>query len=104
MSTLHATASGRQIPTLGEELTTRRRARKEPTLPATCGDAQLYVLAASHRGNTLPLRVAINGAELPSIEPGGPRYRWYEASVMASQLADGPNWFEFWTDSHAMDA
>lgn len=104
MSKLYATESGRQIPTLGEELTVRRRARKELTLPATRGDARLYVLAASRRGNTLPLRLAINGTEQPSIEPGGPSYRWYERVVPASRLVVGRNRFEFWTDSHAMDA
>lgn len=104
MSTLYATEKGRQIPTLGEELTTRRRARKEITLPATSRDAQLHVLAASRRGNTLPLRLAINGNEQPSIAPDGPSYRWYESLVSASQLVVGPNRFEFWTDSHAMDS
>jgi len=104
LSTLYATESGRQIPTLGEELTARRRARKELTLPATRGDAQLYVLAASRRGNTHPLRLTINGNELPSIAPGGLSYRWYAICVTASQLVVGRNRFEFWTDSHAMDA
>jgi hypothetical protein len=104
VSTLYATESGRQIPRLGEELTARRRARKELTLPATRGEAQLYVLAASHRENTLPLRLAINGQEQPSISPDGASYRWYTTCLMASQLVDGPNRFEFWTDSHAMDA
>jgi hypothetical protein len=103
LSTLYATESGRQIPTLGEELTARRRARKELTLPAT-GDAQLYVLAASRRGNSLPLRLTINGKEQPSIAPGGPSYRWYAICVTASQLVVGRNRFEFWTDSNAMDA
>ncbi|HZC33171.1 MAG TPA: hypothetical protein VE640_07780, partial [Candidatus Bathyarchaeia archaeon] len=73
-------------------------------MPATRSDARLYVLAASRRGNTLPLRLAINGTEQPPIEPAGPAYRWYERVIQAPQLLAGRNRFELWTDSHAMDA
>lgn len=104
MSQLYATESGMQIPTLGEELTTRRRARKELILPATIGDARIYILAASRRGGLRPLRVAVNGTELAAILPAGPRYRWYEAPVSASVLAEGVNRIELWTDSVAMDS
>jgi hypothetical protein len=104
LSTLYATESGRQIPSLGEELTIRRRARKEIVLPATRREGLLHILAASHHGNTLPLRVAINGEEVLPIGPGGPGYRWYTVSVLPGRLADGPNRFEFWTDAEAMNA
>lgn len=105
MSRLCATEEGRVIPTLGEELTTFRRAKKRLTLPATTAPATLYLLSRSHAGNALPLSLSVNGAELPPIPPKPvPAYLWHAVPLDPSHLVEGPNDFRFWTDATAMTA
>jgi hypothetical protein len=105
MSKLYLSESGHVVPTLCEELTTFRRARKLLDLPATRAAGTVYILARPAAGSTLPLRVAINGAELPPIAPkSSGAYFWYDLSVDASLLLPGTNRFEFRTDSTAMNA
>src|SRR6185503_7416510 len=73
--------------------------------PATKATGTLYVLARCNEGNTLPLRLCVNGKELPGIQaPAMNSYRWYEVSVKASALKSGNNTVEFWTDATAMNA
>jgi transglutaminase superfamily protein len=104
MSTLYHTETGLVLPGLGEELTTRRRARKEMVLPATSGPGRLFVMAQSYSGNGRPLRISVNGYELEPVDPAGTGYLWYEAVVPANALIVGANRFEFWADADAMDA
>jgi hypothetical protein len=104
MSRVYHSETGKVVPLLCEELTSYRRARKTLHLPNTDEPAELFVLARSYPDNELPLRVAANGTELPSISPdpqGG--YRWYKSSISPSVLVPGANEFEFWTDGGAMN-
>jgi hypothetical protein len=105
MSKLYLSESGHVVPTLCEELTTYRRARKLLELPATSASGTLYILARPAAGCALPLRLAINGTELPSIAPNSSEaYFWYDLPVDAGLLRPGANRFEFRTDSTAMNA
>jgi hypothetical protein len=105
MSRLYVTEKGHVVPTLCEELTTFRRSRKVLPLPATESPATLYVLARSYPGNDLPLRLAVNGNEVPPVPSGlTDGYRWYEVTVDPNLLEAGDNVFEFWTDATAMNA
>ena len=105
MSRLYLSEEGRVAPTLGEELTTFRRARKQLELPDTGEPGILYVLARS-QGNGVPaLRLAINGTEVEPIEPDATGvFIWREIEVEASLLREGANSIEFWTDTSVMDS
>ena len=112
MSKLYYTESGGVVATLCEELADYRRARKVLHLPATEGSATIFLLARCYPDNNLPLRVAVNGTELPGIAPptvpgeyteATDFYRWYEVPVDASCLVCGRNAFELWTDGHALN-
>ena len=105
MSKLYLSEEGRVMPTLGEELTTYRRARKQLDLPATGEPGILYVLARSQGDTAPPLRLTVNGAEVKPIEPNDTGvYGWHEVEVDASLLREGENTFEFWTETSAMNA
>src|SRR3990172_200975 len=105
MSKLYHTETGYVLSTLGEELTTCRRARKVLELPGTAAPATLYVLARPYGGSALPLRVAVNGTE---IEPLGPlsfqNYLWHSAAIAPELLRPGTNTLDFWNDASAMNA
>lgn len=105
MSKLYHTEQGHVIPTLCEELTSFRRARKTLHLPPTAAAGRLYVLARPYPGSQYPLHIAINGQEIPPIPPTFTRsYTWFEASLQPGWLKPGENVFEFWTDGSAMNA
>lgn len=105
MSKLYYSEQGNMIPSLCEELTEYRHARKVLHLPGTHQPATLYILARSYPGNQIPLRLSVNGTELPGLQPINPDiYFWYEASVPASLVLEGANVFEFWADAPAMSA
>jgi hypothetical protein len=105
VSQLYLTDSGHVIPTLSEELTTYRRARKILHLPGTTHPGTLYVLARAYAGTESPLRVSVNGFELAAIETGDHQaFRWYALSVAPALLKAGANVIELWSDSAAMDA
>jgi hypothetical protein len=104
MSKLYLTEKGRIISTLGEELTHYRRARKILHLPSTISPVDLFLLARSYPTNKFPLRMSINGKEMPAIMPQGERYLWYTVSVPHKYLNEGENTFEFWNDANAMNA
>jgi len=105
VSRLYLSERGHVIPTLGEELTTYRRARKVLRLPRTDAPGTAYVLARPNREDGLPLRVAVNGAEVDPVLPNGTGvYQWFEVPVDPSGLREGDNTFELWTDATAMDA
>ena len=59
MSKLYHTESGHVIPTLAEELTTFRSARKSLHLEATASAAKLYFMARAWPDSVLPLRMSI---------------------------------------------
>lgn len=102
MSRLYYSEDGRVMPSLCEELTTFRRARKTLALPATDAPGRVYILARPYPDNDAPLRVALNGAEVAALQPDRPgAYSWYELSVAG--LEAGDNTFELWTDGTAMD-
>jgi hypothetical protein len=105
MSQLYYSETGHVVPTLCEELTDYRRARKVLELPGTRAPAVLFILARSYPGTDLPLRVSANGRELPgpAPDPGG-IYRWHEIPVPPDVLVPGSNIFEFWADAPAMNA
>ena len=107
MSKLYLTERGRVVPTLCEELTTHRRARKVLQLPPTEGAATLYVLARRNPGNEQPLWLDINGQAVAippnALGDAGPAYRWIEIPVDASWLKAGENAFCLWTDTTAMN-
>jgi hypothetical protein len=105
MSKVYYTESGHILSTLGEELTSYRRARKILDLPGTAAPAALYLLARPYSGSGLPLRLSVNGVEIDSLEPaGGQAHAWYEITLPPALLRTGPNTFDFWTDAMAMDA
>jgi hypothetical protein len=105
MSQLYTTETGRVVPTLCEELTRFRRARKVLTLPPTAEPAMLFILARPYPENGCPLRIAINGRTTVAIQPvPGERYAWYAVAVEPEWLCAGDNTFELWTDSSAMNA
>jgi transglutaminase superfamily protein len=105
MTKLYWTESGRVVPTLCEELTTYRRARKIMDLPPTRLPAQVFILARAYPNTGSVLRVTVNGHGLPPIgaaEP--PIYRWYSLDVPSELLVNGSNIFELWTEASAMNA
>lgn len=105
MSKVYYTESGHVLPTLGEELTSYRRARKVLDLPGTAAPATLFFLARPYAGSGLPLRISVNGTEIDPLQPTGVQaHAWYGVTVSAQSLRPGPNTFEFWTDAAAMDA
>ena len=108
MSRLYLTESGHVVPTLGEELTRYRRARKILDLPSTEGEATLYALVRPYEDSDAPLRISVNGTELDPIQPPEAiayyHHLWYQVQVDPSLLTSGANTFELWTDSTAMNA
>jgi len=105
MSQIYYSEAGCVVPTLCEELTDYRRARKVLHLPATSEPATLFVLARPYPSSELPLRVSVNGTEVPGPDPDSwDFYGWHEISVPPSLVVAGANVFEFWTDAHAMNA
>ena len=101
MSRLYYSEEGRVMPSLCEELTIFRRARKTLTLPATNAPGTVYILARPYLENNAPLRVSMNGAEVAALNPTRRgAYSWYEFSV--EKLKEGENTFELWTDHTAM--
>lgn len=101
MSRLYYREEGRVMPSLCEELTIFRRARKTLILPTTNAPGVVYILARPYPENNAPLRVAVNGTEVAALKPMRPgSYSWYEISV--SELKEGENTFELWTDHTAM--
>src|SRR6266542_4689888 len=105
MSKLYLSEKGHVVPTLCEELTFYRRARKLLHLPPTAGPGMLYLLARPSGESDLPLRLSVNGSEIPPVSPRPPAaYLWYRVPVEASLLEPGTNCFEFWTDATAMNA
>jgi hypothetical protein len=104
MSRLYLTERGHVVPTLCEEVTTYRRARKVLDLPQTERPAILYVLARPYPGTEQPLHLSING-ELIAVQPkADAAYRWYEVPVDAAWLREGANTVDFWADATAMNA
>ena len=104
MSRLYHTEEGRVIPSLCEELTRFRRAGKILELPATAAPAEVFLLARSYPDNTNLLRLTVNGAEAAALEPSRPgAWQWYRVEVEAGVLRRGPNRFEMWTETSAMD-
>ena len=105
MSRLHHNEKGHVSPWLGEELSRMRHARVQINLPATTQGATLYLLGMCHKQSTWPLRISINGHELPPVvtrENWG--YLWCEVAVPSRDLRDGSNEVILWTDSVAMNA
>ncbi len=102
MSRLHLTEAGHVVPTLCEELTRFRRARKVLHLPPTSGPATLYLLARP-RDADLPLHVAVNGEAVCVAPVVARRYTWYEIPLERAWLRPGPNTFDLWTETLAMD-
>lgn len=104
MSKLYYNESGNVIPTLCEELTARRRARKIISLAPTASPARLFLLARAYPETPYALRVTVNGMEQPAILPTeSDVYRWYTVEVPPDYLKAGENLFEFWTDAQAMN-
>jgi hypothetical protein len=103
MSKLYLTEQGRVIPTLCEEITDFRRARKILDLPITNFPAKMYLLARSYPNNPFPMRISVNGQELPVLQPKGDQYIWYTVLVPPYLLKER-NTFDFWNDAAAMNA
>ena len=105
MSRLYFSESGHVIPAVCEELTRYRHARKALDLPGTREPARLFVLARSCPGSSSPLRIKVNSVVLHQVRPVEPDiYFWHAVDIPVPLLVEGRNWFEFWTDSPAMDA
>ncbi len=105
MSRLYYSEQGNVIPSLCEELSVYRRAKKLLYLPGTRKPASLFVLARSYPDNEMPLRIAINGTEVVPKQPESSKaYFWYEVVVLPELLRAGENVFEFWTDSTALNS
>ena len=104
MSKLYHTESGHVIPTLAEELTTFRRARKSLHLEATASPAKLYFMARAWPDSKLPLRISINGKEIAPVEPELALHWWYTVDVEPGLLIGGENTIDFWCDAKPMNA
>lgn len=105
MSKLYFSEQGYIIPTLCEELTTFRRARKVLNLPATNQNAKLFLLARPYPGTEYPLRISVNQVEIqPLLSKHAKSYIWFEVPLASNLLKQGENIFEFWSDSTAMNA
>ncbi len=105
MSKLYYTENGHAIPSLGEEVTTFRRARKVLRLEPTSESATVYFVARPYPDSALPLRVSINGEEIEPIRRLPlDHYAWYQVAVGPALLKAGDNTFDFWCDSTAMNA
>jgi len=102
MSRLYLTEKGHVIPTLCEELTIYRRARKIIDLPRTRDTGILYVLARPYPGASQPLHLSINGKRAAIQPEPCADYCWYEVPVNAASLRTGTNIFDFWTNATAM--
>ena len=103
MSKLYATERGFVVPSMGEELTQRRRARKVLELPPTASPGRLFILAGSHPANERPLRLRVGDTELRPVPPAGPGYLWYDIEVPSDALPGGRTTIELWCDADAMD-
>ena len=91
MSRLYYTESGNALPTLCEELTAYRRARKVMELPATSEPATVYILARPYAGNPLPLRFSVNGVEMPPVAAAlAGYYRWFRLIVPPDAAVRNP--------------
>src|SRR5579862_4234478 len=98
MSKLYLSEGGNVVPNLCEELTKYRRARKVLSLPRTACPATLFILGRRNKDYSGPLRLKVNQADLPAIEPASADgYCWYTVQVDPSKLLAGPNVFEFWS-------
>ncbi|MCC7264750.1 MAG: transglutaminase domain-containing protein [Candidatus Latescibacteria bacterium] len=104
MSRLYHTEKGHVVPTMGEELSRFRRARKVLDLPATSAPATLYLLARPWGPTAPPLQLRLNGKALPPLAPGPAGYTWYQLEVAPTALQAGSNTLELWAESAAMDA
>lgn len=104
MSKLYHTESGHAIPTLAEELTTFRRARKSLYLETTTSPGVLYIMARAWPDSKLPLRVGVNGTEISPVEPEKEAHWWYTVGVDAALLNAGENTIDLWCDSKPMNA
>jgi len=104
MSKLYHTESGHAIPTLAEELTTFRRARKFLHLEATAAAAKLYFMARVWPDSTMPLRISINGSEIAPVQPELSAHWWYTVDLDPGLLVAGDNTIELWCDAKAMNA
>lgn len=107
MSQLFYSERGHVLPTLSEELTTFRRARKMFKLPdpAKVERATLYLLARAYPDSDRPLRISVNGHEIEPLAPGPETWmRWYAAEVPPAALLAHTNVVELWTDATAQDA
>lgn len=103
MSRLYFSESGRVLPTLGEELSNWRRARKRLRLPRTEREARVYVLARSGHGCRCPLLIRVNGSAAIRVEPRQPGfYRWHTVSIPASTLSEGVNTLDLWCEAPTM--
>ena len=106
MSKLYYSEQGNVLPSLCEELNHYRRARKILHLPESREPASLYVLARAWPDSLDPLRVAVNGTELPELaaDTRFDNYCWYSLPVLPSLLRSGANQVELWTDAQTMDS
>lgn len=103
MSKLYFTESGRYWPTIGEEVTRVRRARKMLDLPATRHPAKLFILARPHTPKAQPLEIAVNGRGPIYVRPARPIWSWHDVELPASHLRQGANTIDLWADCSAME-
>ncbi len=104
MSRLYYNEEGRVIPTLCEELTVFRRARKTLELQETAVKATVYLLVRCYPENETPLHLSVNGVELDPVSPDGSgAYKWHAIEVEADRLRGGKNTFELWAETTAME-
>ena len=104
MSRLYYSEEGRVIPSLCEELSIFKRARKFLRLPPTEVTGTVYILARCHENNRTPLHLSINKSELAPIIPERPgSYHWYSIKVDPILFNSGENCIEFWAETNAMD-
>ena len=103
MSKLYYTEQGRVIVSLSEELTFYRRARKVLDLPGTASPAEIFVLARPFPSYAGPLRISINGHELPPTMPVPVNsFLWYRAEAEPGLVRPGANVIDLWTDASSM--
>jgi hypothetical protein len=100
---LVATEDGRCLPSMGEEVSRHRRARKVLELSGPVRDAELFVLARPHEPTSPSLLVSVNGWDPDRIPPDRLPWSWRAVAVSGDRLKTGPNVIELWADCASQD-
>ncbi len=93
MSGLYHSEKGYVLPTLCEELTHYRRGRKVLHLPGTGEPTTRCVLARAWPDSAYPLRISVNGTEVPGFiaDTRFDNHTWYKVTVTPTLSRSSPS-------------